>query len=122
ENGSALADADIGPQNDQCIVQAAATVLEVLVKADAGTPSALPRKTSVGGSNTSLLSGALATASAGARACSNTGGTTSYDGTTTCTNTLTTTSLAVGDTLGITSGTAGGTAKRMSIYIVYTLN
>jgi len=122
DNGSALADADIGPQNDQCFVNGAATVVEVMVKADAGTPSALPRKTSVGASNTSLLSGALATASAGARACSNTGGTTSIDGSTTCTNTLTTTSLAVGDTLGVASGTAGGTAKRLSIFITYTVN
>jgi len=122
DNGSALADADIGPQNDQCLVPAAATVVEIMVKADGGTPSALPRKTSVGGSNTSLLSGALATASSGARACSNTGGTTSIDGSTTCTNTLTTTSLAVGDTLGIASGTAGGTAKRLSIFITYTVN
>jgi len=122
DNGSALADADIGPQNDQCLISGAATIVEVMVKADAGTPSALPRKTSVGGSNTSLLSGALATASSGARACSNTGGTTSIDGSTTCTNTLTTTSLAVGDTLGVASGTAGGTAKRMSIFITYTVN
>jgi hypothetical protein len=122
DNGSALADADIGPQNDSCLVQAAATVVEVVVKADDGTPSALPRKTSVAGSNTSLLSGALATAASGARACSKTTAATSFDGATSCTDTLTTTALAVGDTLGVTSGTAGGVAKRMSIWIVYTID
>src|SRR5262249_13496962 len=35
DNGSALANADIGPQSDWCTVNAAATVVEVRVKADA---------------------------------------------------------------------------------------
>lgn len=44
-NGAVLADADIGPQDNWCIAPAAITVVEVRVKADAGTPSALPRRT-----------------------------------------------------------------------------
>jgi hypothetical protein len=121
--GSALVDADLGPQNDVCPpLSGAATILEIRVKANDGTPSALPRKTSVGASHTSLLSGALATANAGTLACSNVAGTISYYGTTTCTNTLTVTTLALGDTLGLASGTAGGTAAKMTITIVYRLN
>jgi hypothetical protein len=117
-----LVNADIGPQNDWCLVPAAATIREVVVKADDGTPSALPRKTVVAGTHTSLLSGALATAASGARACSRAAAETSFDGATSCTNTLTTTALAAGDSLGLTSGVAGGVAKRMTIWVVYELN
>ena len=121
DNGSALADADIGPQGGQKLVPAAATVLEVWVKADAGTPSFLPRK-EVAGVNTSLLSSALSTAASGAQACANTGGTVSFvDGSTTCTNTLTVTALPAGSWLGVASGTAGGTAKRGAVCVVFTL-
>lgn len=121
DNGSALANADLGPQLNQCFVPFAATVVEIEVMADAGTPNVIVQRSHLG-SPTALLSGALATASAGAVACSNTGGTTGLDGTTTCTNTLQNTSVAVGDWIGLTSGTAGATAKRMSIAVTMTVN
>ncbi len=121
DNGTALVDADLGPQLDQCFIPFAATVVEVEVMADAGTPSVIVQRSHLG-TPTALLSGALATASAGAVACSNTGGTTGLDGTTTCTNTLQNTAVAVGDWIGLTSGTAGGTAKRMSVAVVFTVN
>jgi len=89
--------------------------------ADAGTPNVIAQRSHLG-SATALLSGALATAASGAVACSNTGGTTGLDGTTTCTNTLQNTSVAVGDWIGLTSGTAGGVAKRMSVAITFTVN
>jgi hypothetical protein len=121
DNGSALVNADLGPQLNQCFVPFAATVVEIEVMADAGTPNVIVQRSHLG-TPTALLSGALATASAGAVACSNTGGTTGLDGTTTCTNTLQNTSVAVGDWIGLTSGTAGGTAKRMSAAVTMTVN
>src|SRR5262245_39336508 len=128
DNGAVLVDADLGPQGKQCFIPYAATIIEVTVAADGGTPSILPSKLVCGsapcttGTVTNLLSGALATAASGGVACSNTGGTTGIDGVTTCTNTLTTTSLGAGNYLELVSGTAGGVAKRMSIYVTYTVN
>jgi hypothetical protein len=116
-----LANADLGPQLDQCFIPFAATVVEIEVMGDAGTPNVIVQRSHLG-SATALLSSALATASAGAVACSNTGGTTGFDATTTCTNTLQNTSVAVGDWIGLTSGTAGGVAKRMSIAVTMTVN
>lgn len=122
DNGSVLADADLGPQLDQCYIPYASTVVEVFVKADGGTPNVIVQKRSVANSPTALLSSALATASSGARACSNTGGTTGLDATTTCSGTLQNTSIAAGETIGLTSGTAGGVAKRMTIAVTWTVN
>lgn len=121
DNGSALANADLGPQGRQCMIPADSTVIEVNVAADGGTPSVIPRRNR-GGSTANLVSGALSTAAAGGIACSNTGGTTGIDATTTCTNTLQNTSLSAGDYIELISGTAGGTAKRMSIFVIYTTN
>jgi len=118
---AALADSNLGPQGRQCFVPFAATVVEITVAADAGTPNVIPRKNHAG-STSNLVSSALATASAGAIACSNTGGTTGLDGATTCSATLQNTSLAAGDWIELGSGTAGGTAKRMSVSITYTVN
>lgn len=130
-NGSALADADIGPQGQQCQIPTAATVVEVDVNADAGTPSAIVNKkhcatftTGVCSSwtTTNLLSGALSAKASNFTACSNTGGTTGLDGGTTCTNTLQNTSLAAGDWIELTSGTAGGTAKRITVVVHLSFN
>lgn len=118
---AALVNADLGPQLNQCQVDGAATIFEIDVMADNGTPNVIVQRSHLG-TATALLSGALATAASGAVACSNTGGTTGLDGTTTCTNTLQNTSIAVGDWIGLTSGTAGGTAKRMSIMVHFTVN
>jgi hypothetical protein len=121
DNGTALANADLGPQGRQCFVPAGSTVVEVTVAADAGTPNIIPAKNHAG-SASNLVSSALATAGSGGIACSNTGGTTGLDGVTTCSATLQNTSLAVGDWIELTSGTAGGTAKRMSVAVTWTVN
>jgi hypothetical protein len=121
DNGSALANSDLGPQGRQCFVPAGSTVVEVTVAADAGTPNIIPAKNHAG-SASNLVSSALATAGSGGIACSNTGGTTGLDGVTTCSATLQNTSLAVGDWIELTSGTAGGTAKRMSVAVTWTVN
>jgi hypothetical protein len=122
DNASAvIANGDLGVQGRLCFVPFAATVVEVTVSADAGTPNVIPRKNSAG-STSNLVSSALATGSSGAIACSNTGGTTGLDGATTCSSTLQNTSLAAGDYIELGSGTAGGVAKRMSIFVTYTVN
>lgn len=128
---TALADADIGPQGQQCKIAFAATVAEIDVNADAGTPNVIVRKkhcatfstgVCTSWTSTDFLSGALSAAASNFDACSNTGGTTGLDGGTTCSSTLQNTSLVAGDWIELKSGTAGGTAKRLSIDVIYTVN
>ncbi len=116
----ALVNADLGPQGRQCFIPSAATVLEITIAADAGTPTVLPARNRAG-TLANLLSSALATASSGGLACSNVGGTVGIDGATTCSGTLQNATLAAGDWLDLNTGaTAGGTAKRMSISITWS--
>lgn len=131
DNGTALANADLAPQLQYCQVPFAATVVEIDVRADAGTPNVVVAKRhctasacTVGANETvsDLTSSALATAAAGAAACSKTGATTGLDGFTTCSATLQNTSLSAGDYIETHTATAGGTAKRMSILVHYTVN
>ncbi len=131
DDGSVLTDANIGPQGKQCKVAFGATVVEIDVNADAGTPSVIVRKkhcatftTGVCSSwtSTDLLSGALSAAASSFDACSNVGATIGLDGGTICSGTLQNISLARGDWIEIKSGTAGGTAKRLSIDVIYTVN
>jgi hypothetical protein len=119
ENASSpLVDGDIGPQRFGCVVPYAATVTEVTVYADAGTPSVIVHRRT-GGTNTALLSSALPTAAAGALACARTTAIAGYGGTT-CAGTLINTSIAAGDTIGTSSGSvAGGVAKLMSVAVHY---
>ena len=120
-NGPILADADISPQvPNRCYIPQGATVIEIMVTADAGTPSVLIAKNHLG-TDTNLTLSALATASSGGRACSSAaGGTSVIDGSTVCSATLTTTSSAAGDYFEPNGGTAGGTAKAFSAAITYT--
>ncbi len=120
--GSAITNGQLGPQKRLCFVPAAATVVEIDVSADAGTPNVIVQNIHGASTTADYLSGALATAASGGIACSNTGGTTGIDGATTCTNTLQNTSIAAGDYIQLKSGTAGGTAKLMSIHVIYTVN
>ncbi|MES2213639.1 MAG: hypothetical protein V4473_02260 [Patescibacteria group bacterium] len=120
-SGSAITNAQLGPQKRMCFIPAAATLIEVDVSADAGTPNVILGR-NVAGTLVNVLSSALATAASGGIACSNTGGTTGIDGATTCSATLQNTTLAAGSYLELVSGTAGGTAKLMTIHAVYTIN
>jgi hypothetical protein len=117
-NGSALADADLGPQSRQFFLPYAGTLVEMSVAADAGTPSIILGR-SRAGSVVNVVSGALATAASGGIACSNAGGTTGLDGATTCAGTLQNTSWNVGDWVTLVSGTAGGTAKEMTACLTF---
>ncbi len=124
DSGSVLADADLGPQTRQYMFPVAFTLTEVTVNADGGTPSIQVRRNHAG-STTNLLSGALATAASGAIACAKTSTSqTCLDGATTSSGTITlsTTAMAAGDWLELTSGTAGGVAKRMTVCWTGTVN
>ena len=120
EADSALTDAQLGPSNGWCDIPKAAVIDEIVVRADAGTPSIIVHRRT-GTTSTPLLSSALATAAAGGVACARASGTgtTGYSGVT-CSMTLQNATISNGDyTLGLTSGTAGGTAKRVTIAIHY---
>lgn len=120
-SASALTNAQLGPQKRVCYIPAAATIVELDVAADAGTPNVIVGRNTAG-TVVNITSAALATAASGGIACSNTGGTTGLDGATTCSSTLQNTSVAQGAYLELVSGTAGGTAKLMTIHIIYTVN
>jgi len=121
ESGAVLTSAQLGPQKRMCYIPAAATIVEMDVAADAGVPSVIVGNNAAG-TVTNIVSAALATAASGGIACSNTGGTTGIDGATTCSATLQNTSLAAGSYLELVSGTADGTAKLMTIHVIYTVN
>lgn len=118
---AAVSDTQLGPQKRICFIPASATIVEVDVAADGGTPNIIIGRNRAG-SVVNIVSSALATAGSGGVACSNTGGTTGINGTTTCSATLQNTALNVGDYLELVSGTAGGTAKLMTAHVLYTVN
>ena len=117
DDGAVLVNADL-TQGRQCFINTGATIQEVEVAANTGTPAVLLAKNHAG-TPTNILSSALTTAGSGGIACSNTGGTLGIDGVTTCTNTLQNTALAAGDYLEARSGTASGTESRMSIFVTF---
>jgi hypothetical protein len=119
-SSTAITNAQLGPQKRLCYVPAAATVIEMDVAADQGTPQVIVGRNHAG-TIANIVSAALATAGSGGIACSSTGGTTGLDGATTCTNTLQNTSLSAGDYLELVSGTAGGAALLMTIHVIYTI-
>ncbi len=128
QSGSAILDAQLGPQKHVCKIPSAASVVEIDVSADAGSPSVQVGRrrcttfttgTCSAETVVNLLSGALA-ASSGFEKCSNAGGTTGRDGGTTCTNTLQNGTLLAGDWVELVSGTAGGTAKLVAVHVIYT--
>jgi hypothetical protein len=134
DNGSALANADLGPQTNQCKINAAGTLSEITLSVDnaSSTTSIQVRKrhcaTFTAGSCTAftltnLLSGVLAAAStAAADACAKSStSATCLDGTTSSSSvTISTTALGQGDWLELTSGTADATTRRATISFTWT--
>jgi AcrR family transcriptional regulator len=129
-SGSAITDAQLGPQKHACKIPAAATLVEIDVESDAASPSiVLGRRrctTFTAGvcsaeTKVDILSSALAVAS-GFGACSKTTAVTGLDGGTTCSATLQNTALLAGDWVELVSGTAGGTAKWMTVHAIYTID
>ncbi len=120
-SGSAITNAQLGPQSRVCMIPASSTIVELDVNADAGTPNVIVGRNHAG-TITNIVSSALATAGSGGIACSNTGGTTGLNGVTACSSTLQNTALNAGDYLELVSGTAGGTAKFFVAHVIYTVN
>jgi hypothetical protein len=120
-SGSAITSAQLGPQSRICFIPAGATIVEMDVNADGGTPNVIVGRNRAG-TIVNIVSAALATAASGGIACSNTGGTTGINGATTCSSTLQNTGLNAGDYLELVSGTAGGTAKFFVVHIIYTVS
>ena len=126
-SSSVVGNAQLGPQKHGCKIPSAATVLEVDVESDAGSPSVIVgrrRCTAWSGGNCStetvanLVTAAVA-ASSGFMGCSNAAGATGLDGGTACSATLQNTSLSGGDWIELVSGTAGGTARFVTVHVIY---
>jgi len=112
---SALTNAQLGPLSRFYRFDKAQTLVEIAVSADGGTPNIIVGR-SRAGSIANLTSSALSTASSGGIACSKTSAIVSpIDLATTCSATLQNTSILSGDWLTLVSGTAGGTAKEMTV-------
>lgn len=131
QSGSAITNAQLGPQYRLCQIPVAATVVEIDVSSDAGTPNVIVGRnrcttftTGVCTAETrvNLTSSALAASTGGFTGCSRTAAVAGLDGGTTCAATLQNTVLAAGDYIELVSGTAGGTAKLMTIHITYAVN
>lgn len=120
-SSATVTDAKLTAQYDICMVPSQAIVEEITVKADAGTPNVVVHRRTSGGTVTALLSAPLATNAAGALNCARISPATAGYAGITCTTTLTNTVIGAGDWIGLTSGTAGGTARRFSIMITYML-
>jgi len=129
-SSNAVTNTQLGPQKHSCKITSAATVLEVDIEADGGSPSVIVgrrRCTGWAGGTCStetvanLVSSAVV-ASSGFLGCSNAAGTAGLDGGTTCAATLQNTSLNGGDWIELVSGTAGGTARLVTIHVIYVVN
>jgi len=128
DNGSAdLADADIGPQGRVFMVPVAATVTEIAVAANAGTPNVIVQKNHAG-TATDLVSGTLATGAAGIVACTATAAAcldgTAKSGTVTIVTAGSANVLAAGDWIQTKTGSgfASTGAKRLSVCVTYAVN
>lgn len=120
----------LGPQKHACKLPAAATLLEVDVESDAGAPSVVVgrRRCTAWTSGTCSSEGVVNLVTAGVAAnsgymgCANGTGTAGLDGSTTCSATLQNTALSAGDWIELVSGAAGGTAKLVTVHVVYAVN
>jgi hypothetical protein len=117
--------ADYSPfKVNACVVPYAATIVEIDVQTDAGTPSVLLERRRGAATVADLLSGALAAAgTTWTCALTGTAGTCLIAGGTTSSGsiTLSNTSLNAGDVIEVKSGT-GSTETSMRIAVVFTVN
>jgi hypothetical protein len=106
----------------RCYVPYAATIVEVLLQSDAGTPSVQLQKRNGASTVTDILSGALAAAGTTKTCAKTSTSATCIDGTTSSGSiTISTTALAAGDYVEVKSGTAS-TEKNMTIAVTWTVN
>ena len=129
-SSSAVTNGQLGPQKHTCKIPAAATLLEVDVESDAGSPSVVVgrRRCTAWTSGTcsseavvNLVSSSVAVNS-GYMGCANSTGTAGLDGSTSCAATLQNAALSAGDWIELVSGAAGGTAKLVTVHVVYGVN
>ncbi len=125
-----VTNAQLGPQKHGCRIPSAATAAEVDIESDAGSPALIVGRrrcatftggTCSGETVVNLVSAAVA-ASSGYMGCSNAGGGAGIDGGTICSATLQNSALNGGDWIELVGGTAGGTAKLVTIHVVYLVN
>src|SRR4030095_15460606 len=103
-----------------CQVPDTATLVEIALTADAGTPSVTMQRFRPNGSTTvDLTSSALTSGSAGAIACSRSTASTSINGTTSCGATLQNTSLSKGDWLQLKTAPRASTATLITIAMTW---
>jgi hypothetical protein len=106
----------------RCYVPYAATIVEVLLQSDAGTPSVQLQKRNGASTVTDILSGALAAAGTTKTCAKTSTSATCIDGTTSSGSiTISTTALSAGDYVEVKSGTAS-TEKNMTIAVTWTVN
>jgi hypothetical protein len=105
-----------------CYIPYAATVVEINIQSDAGTPSVVLERRRGAATLADLLSGALAAAGTTHTCAMASTAQTCIDGTTSSGSiTLSNTSLSAGDVIEVKSGT-GSTEKSMRIAVVFTVN
>jgi hypothetical protein len=119
-NSAVLTDAQLGPQKWTCYIPQAATLQEIDVAADGGTPNIIVANVYNGVTN-NVLSTALATGASGGTACSRATNTNCIGGAS-ASVTLQNTAMQAGSYIQLVSGTAGGVAKLMTVHVTYTLN
>jgi hypothetical protein len=105
-----------------CYIPYAATIVEVNIQSDAGTPSVQLERRRGAATLADLLSGALAAAGTTHTCAMSSTSQTCIDGTTSSNSiTLSNTSLNAGDVIEVKSGT-GSTEKSMRIAVTFTVN
>jgi hypothetical protein len=109
-------------KTNSCFIPYAATIVEVTLQADAGTPSVQLEKRHANTTLTDILSGALAANGTTVTCALTSTSGTCIDGTTSSGSiTISTTAIAAGDYIEVKSGT-GSTEKNMRIAVTFTVN
>jgi hypothetical protein len=118
-----IQDADFSPfKQGRCYVPYAATVVEITLQGDAGTPSVTVQRRRDASTLADLLSGALAGAGTTETCAMASTSQTCINGTTSSGSiTLSNTALNAGDWIEVKSGT-GSTAKSLNVAVVFTVN
>jgi hypothetical protein len=119
-NGPVLVDADLSQTRMCPLIGSSGTIVEVGIYSDAGTPSVAPHRRKAT-TNTALITsaGTIAPAAGGAYACVRLVGGGSQNGESTCSAGLQNQTYSGETTLGFSSGTAGGTAKALTVIVFY---
>lgn len=119
-----MADADFAPfKNGRCYIPYAATIVEIVLQGDAGTPTVMVQRRRDAATLADLLSGNLAGAGTTETCAAVTISTACLNGTTSSgTITLANRAIAAGDWIEIKSGVAGGVAKNIAVMIVMTVD